>query len=184
MSSFSKAILWRIWKFKGYGYDIIKQLLKINNLNDPYSGGMSSYALTLMIVSFFQYQIIQMTQTSWHYDQSSDLANSLFQFFNFFGNNIDFSQTTFYPCNPYWRNNSLMNSFDHYPIFMRMPPSTDPLLIIDPLNPQNNVGKSSFKISEIKSWFEKAYSDINAALSNSTEGYKSRFLQTFNLDLE
>ena len=145
---------------------------------------MSSYALTLMIISFFQYHMIQMNMTSWQNEYPTDLANWLFIFLNFFGNSIDFSQTTFYPWNPSWWRNSATSTFDHNPIYMRMPSSTDPLLIIDPLNLQNNVGKSSFKILDIKSWFEKAYNDINAALSNSAEGYKTRFLQTFILEVE
>jgi non-canonical poly(A) RNA polymerase PAPD5/7 len=31
---------------------VLKQMLKVSSLNDPYFGGMSSYALFLMIVSF------------------------------------------------------------------------------------------------------------------------------------
>ena len=33
---------------------VLKQLLKASNLNNPYFGGLSSYALFLMIVSFLQ----------------------------------------------------------------------------------------------------------------------------------
>jgi DNA polymerase sigma len=33
---------------------VLKQLLKASNLNNPYSGGLSSYALFLMVVSFLQ----------------------------------------------------------------------------------------------------------------------------------
>ena len=31
---------------------VLKQMLKVNNLNDPYKGGLSSYGLLLMIVAF------------------------------------------------------------------------------------------------------------------------------------
>lgn len=34
----------------------LKNLLKSANLNDPYKGGLSSYGLILMIVSFLQHQ--------------------------------------------------------------------------------------------------------------------------------
>jgi non-canonical poly(A) RNA polymerase PAPD5/7 len=37
---------------------VIKQLLKVKDLNDPYKGGISSYALTLMIVAFLQFQFM------------------------------------------------------------------------------------------------------------------------------
>lgn len=125
-----------------------------------------------------------MNQGLWQYDYSVDLANLLFQFLNYFGNNIDFSVTTFFPWDPFCRNNSPTNSFDHHPIYMRMPWASDPLLIIDPLNNQNNVGKSSFKITEIKAWFEEAYNVINSVLSNTSEKHmyelKHKFLVVVN----
>ena len=34
----------------------LKTILKISELNDPYNGGLSSYALILMIVNFLEYQ--------------------------------------------------------------------------------------------------------------------------------
>jgi len=33
---------------------VLKQMLKVWGFNDPYTGGLSSYALFLMIVSFLQ----------------------------------------------------------------------------------------------------------------------------------
>lgn len=35
---------------------VLKQMLKVNSLNDPYKGGLSSYGLLLMIVAFIQYR--------------------------------------------------------------------------------------------------------------------------------
>jgi non-canonical poly(A) RNA polymerase PAPD5/7 len=37
---------------------VLKQLLKCSAFNDPYSGGLSSYSLFLMIVSYLQLQNI------------------------------------------------------------------------------------------------------------------------------
>ena len=34
---------------------VLKQLLKINGLNEPFKGGMSSYGLLLMIVGYLQH---------------------------------------------------------------------------------------------------------------------------------
>ena len=34
---------------------VLKQFLKISQFNDPYFGGLSSYALFLLLVSFLQY---------------------------------------------------------------------------------------------------------------------------------
>ena len=35
---------------------VLKQMLKVNGLNDPYKGGLSSYGLLLMIVAFIQFR--------------------------------------------------------------------------------------------------------------------------------
>jgi non-canonical poly(A) RNA polymerase PAPD5/7 len=35
---------------------VLKQMLRVNGLNDPYHGGLSSYGLLLMIVAFIQYR--------------------------------------------------------------------------------------------------------------------------------
>jgi len=37
---------------------VLKQLLKVNGMNDPYTGGISSYGLLLMIVAFLQFRNI------------------------------------------------------------------------------------------------------------------------------
>ena len=34
---------------------VLKNLLKIHGLNDPYTGGLSSYGVVLMVVSYFQF---------------------------------------------------------------------------------------------------------------------------------
>lgn len=34
---------------------VLKHILKVYNVNDPYTGGLSSYALILMIVAYIQY---------------------------------------------------------------------------------------------------------------------------------
>lgn len=36
---------------------VMKHLLKMYSLNDPYTGGLSSYALILLIVAFMQYHL-------------------------------------------------------------------------------------------------------------------------------
>ena len=35
---------------------VLKQMLKVNGLNNPYKGGLSSYGLLLMIVAFIQFR--------------------------------------------------------------------------------------------------------------------------------
>ena len=50
----------------------LKTLLKNGSLNDPYKGGLSSYGLILMLVSFIQSEIdneniMKLLQTLWNF---------------------------------------------------------------------------------------------------------------------
>ena len=145
---------------------VIKQLLKVNNLNDPYSGGISSYALTLMIVAFLQYQFLNYGKGDNFYFQLDhrDLALTLMQFFYFYSYTVHFSFAVIQPCPP--------GEFPHNPLYMRYNLFEDKLMIVDPLNQNNNVGKSSFKIEEIKELFKQTYTVLS-----STSQYNSHLYE-------
>lgn len=126
---------------------ILKHLLKVHNLNDPYTGGISSYALTLMVVAFLQHQLILLKNGQYIFSDGSriddqDLAATLSQFLHFYAYQVGFSMYIIHPCNP--------GDLSHQPILYKFPTYTDPLVINDPLNTQNNVSKSSFKADDIK----------------------------------
>lgn len=55
----------------------LKTILKNANLNDPYTGGLSSYGLILMVVSFIQCKI---DQNSYH-EEEEDLLGKKFMAF-------------------------------------------------------------------------------------------------------
>jgi len=91
---------------------VIKQLLKVNNLNDPYSGGLSSYALTLMIVAFLQFHNMGYAKNlNLNYEVNlDDLGTTLLQFLSFYGGTmINFAMSSIHPWNP--------NEFTHNPIY-------------------------------------------------------------------
>ena len=58
---------------------VLKQYLKVCQYNDPYYGGISSYALFLMIVSFLQ------SQNYPNEISKVNLGRVLTQFFSFYG---------------------------------------------------------------------------------------------------
>ena len=127
----------------------IKNVLKRANLNDPYTGGISSYGLILMIVSFLQ------TQKNYGIDISineNNLGRLFHDFVEYYG--LKFESKKYIisvKVNSEFMNNNdnlnFNNSFN-YP----MVPNND-LIIIDPLNIDNNVAKSCFQFFNIKMSF-------------------------------
>lgn len=144
----------------------LKHLLKVNGLNDPYSGGISSYGLTLMIVAFLQNEMVVFQGMYDHFynDKSPDHSNlslTLRSFLEYYGKYVDFSKLTIKPCMP--------GEVIQNPVWYQF--TDEKLLIVDPLNANNNVGKSSFNIAEIKVCFEKAFQTIKGLMLGSTADY-------------
>lgn len=138
---------------------IIKQLLKVKNLNDPYSGGISSYAITLMVVAFLQFQKLYWMGGYPVYEylkpyqmNHADLGYTIFQFLTFYTFYVDFKKWDILPL----KEEAGLIPPGSSPIANSSWPD-EKLNIIDPLNPENNVGKSSFKIDEIKQCFKEAW---------------------------
>lgn len=147
---------------------LVKQLLKVNQLNDPYSGGISSYALTLMIVAFLQFQIVNcgpgcLVYYLQYQPAHEDLAYTLVQFLHFYSYLVNFSNSVIQPLAPGdYTSNPIFNSFH----------LNDKLTIIDPLNQSNNVGKSSFNIQLIKECFMQTCSILSQNSPHPPEMYE------------
>ena len=60
---------------------VLKQMLKVNNLNDPYKGGLSSYGLFLMIVAFIQFRKLDKVRSP----HTINLGNLLLDFLHYYG---------------------------------------------------------------------------------------------------
>ncbi|KAI8871308.1 hypothetical protein GQ42DRAFT_133703, partial [Ramicandelaber brevisporus] len=139
-------------KYKGKLYPltmVIKYMLARSHLNDPADGGLGSYATTLMIVSMFQQQQKlqpRVTQIS----NPEGLGQSLVDFLDLYGNKFNFAQKGI-------RVNDDGEIFDKAvsPEFP-YPPRFDRLLVVDPLNPCNDVTASSRRIDEIAELFSNS----------------------------
>ena len=106
----------------------LKTMLKLSELNDPYNGGLSSYALILMIVYFLEYQIKMKKEIN-----KDNVGRLFYEFLFFYGGRMDTN---------YIDINNINNS---------MKINKNPFIyILDPLNNENNVGKTSFKYMEVK----------------------------------
>lgn len=63
---------------------VLKHLLHVAKLNDPYLNGLSSYGLILMIVAFFQYLIYNGNYEEMHENYGRLLINFLRHYGGFF----------------------------------------------------------------------------------------------------
>ena len=115
----------------------LKTMLKISGLNDPYNGGLSSYALILMIVYFLEYQKKMNKEIN-----KEKIGNLFYDFLFFYGGRLDTNHIDI---------NNINNKINKNPF----------IFIADPLNNQNNVAKTSFKYIEIKFIFLIALQILN-----------------------
>ena len=116
----------------------LKNILKQANLNDPYKGGLSSYGLILMIVYFLQKQENEGIDISL---SENNIGKLFYDFIYFYGSEFQFNKSIIYI-----KNN--MNDLDDLK-YQNIAHSSG-LIIIDPLNPANNVAKSCFHYLGVK----------------------------------
>ena len=117
----------------------LKTILKISELNDPYNGGLSSYALILMIVNFLEYQKRKKKEIN-----KDKIGQLFYDFLFFYGGRMD------------------TNHIDINNINDNMKINKTPFIFIaDPLNNKNNVAKTSYKYIEVKFIFLIALQILN-----------------------
>ena len=122
---------------------LLKRYFYVKSMNSSFEGGLSSYNLFLLILSFAKYISINFSQSK---NKIINLGYFLLQFLEFFGKNFDFKNCTVNLNSPYIYE---INSFNNYN-------SGKSLIILDPLTGLN-ASKSSYKIFEIQNMFLNAY---------------------------
>ena len=118
----------------------IKNILKRANLNDPYKGGISSYGLILMIVYFLKQQSFAGIDISLG-ENNNNLGQLFFGFLHFYSYKFEFGKNIIYIKN----NSNDLDDLKYQNISLN-----SKLIIIDPLNVNNNVAKSCFQSFGIK----------------------------------
>ena len=121
---------------------VLKNILKRANLNDPYKGGISSYGLILMIVTYLQTQKKIGKDIS---NNENNLGRLFYDFVNHYGLKFEPSKYIIYA-----RTNEDEDSEDFNIQNIQIGCE---LVIIDPLNSSNNVAKSCFQFFNIKMSF-------------------------------
>ena len=147
---------------------VLKQLLVERGLNDPYSGGLSSFALVLLIAFVLQRRRVRNGS-----DVDEDLGAALEEFLRFFGEEfepatqgISMQRGCFtLPC-------ALPSATDDDGggISGISAPARDPLTIEDPTNSTNNVGRTCFGVALLRSTLSDARSFLGAANGRDTAG--------------
>lgn len=157
---------------------VLKHILKVYNVNDPYTGGLSSYALILMIVAYIQYSELMKNSPIDFYNpnlSSFDIARIIHDLSKFYTETFDLWKIIIQP-----KLDTIIDPYNMtYPIVNKFGFNTDsPLNIIDPLNSENNVWKSSFNVDQIKNCLQ----DINSYILMSLDETKQAEYQKWITD--
>uniref|UniRef100_A0A3Q3RQ56 Terminal nucleotidyltransferase 4A n=1 Tax=Mastacembelus armatus TaxID=205130 RepID=A0A3Q3RQ56_9TELE len=154
---------------------VLKQFLLQRDLNEVFTGGIGSYSLFLMAVSFLQL----------HYREDVSNPNInigvlLIEFFELYGRHFNYLKTGIRITDggSYVAKDEVQkNMMDGYRPSM--------LYIEDPLQPDNDVGRSSYGAMQVKQAFDYAYVVLSHAVSplakyypnNETESILGRIIR-------
>merc|ERR1712071_372313 len=133
---------------------VLKQFLLQRDLNEVFTGGISSYSLILMTISFLQLHP--------RADATQPMANLgvlLIEFLELYGRHFNYLKTAL----------RIRNGGSYVPkeeIQVHMSDGYRPslLCIEDPLNPSNDIGRSSYGALQVKQAFEYAYITLTQAV--------------------
>ncbi|CAH8869045.1 unnamed protein product [Trichobilharzia szidati] len=133
---------------------VLKQYLRRRGLNEVWTGGLSSYALILMCVSFLQHTICPGVPID-----NINLGVLLVEFFELYGRLFNYMNTAIRVTNGgcYVRKEVVQRNMDG-----NFRPSL--FCIEDPLCPGNDVGRRSYCAHQVKRSFEHAYSVLSSAI--------------------
>ncbi|XP_013392395.1 non-canonical poly(A) RNA polymerase PAPD5-like [Lingula anatina] len=144
---------------------VLKQFLLQRDLNEVFTGGISSYCLILMVVSFLQLHP-RIDATS----EDANLGVLLIEFFELYGRHFNYLKTgiRIKGGGAYVPKEQIQKEMEN-----GYRPSL--LCIEDPLNPGNDIGRSSYGALNVRNAFEYAYLTLsNAALSANSDVFKGQ----------
>ncbi|XP_043651802.1 inactive non-canonical poly(A) RNA polymerase protein Trf4-2 [Drosophila teissieri] len=139
---------------------VLKQFLSLQGFNEVYSsGGVSSYALTLMVISFLQ----QQARTNKRYSPHNKLALLLIQFLDYYGRKFDFFKYGISVlgeggCVEKERLRSTLGENNWQSV----------LSIEDPVTPTNDIGRSSYGALHVMQGFEAAFVKLSKLVDSDS----------------
>ncbi|XP_070603126.1 terminal nucleotidyltransferase 4A isoform X2 [Erythrolamprus reginae] len=143
---------------------VLKQFLLQRDLNEVFTGGISSYSLILMAISFLQ---LHPRIDARRFDEN--LGMLLIEFFELYGRNFNYLKTGIRIKNggAYIAKEEIMKTMTN-----GYRPSM--LCIEDPLLPGNDVGRSCYGAMQVKQVFDYAYIVLSHAVSPLAKSYPNR----------
>jgi len=142
---------------------VLKQFLLQRDLNEVFTGGLSSYCLIMMVVSFLQLHPRQHAA-----DTAANLGVLLIEFFELYGRSFNYTSTAI----------RVRGDGSYLPkeeMEMDMPGGQKPslLCIEDPLQTGNDVGKSSYGALQVRQAFDWAYGQLTRSVSQKGSSLSS-----------
>ncbi|XP_028978708.2 terminal nucleotidyltransferase 4A isoform X1 [Esox lucius] len=147
---------------------VLKQFLLQRDLNEVFTGGISSYSLILMVISFLQ--LHPRIDAS---NPSINLGILLIEFFELYGRHFNYLKTGIRIKNggAYMAKEDMMKVMTN-----GYRPSM--LCIEDPLMPGNDVGRSSYGAMQVKQVFDYAYIVLGHAVTPLARSYPNNHLDS------
>lgn len=143
---------------------VLKQFLLQRDLNEVFTGGISSYSLILMVISF-----LQLHPRIDARNPSENLGVLLIEFFELYGRHFNYLKTGIRIKNggAYIAKEEIMKAMTN-----GYRPSM--LCIEDPLLPGNDVGRGSYGAMHVKQVFDYAYTVLSHAVSPLARSYPNK----------
>uniref|UniRef100_A0AAV2K8G0 Terminal nucleotidyltransferase 4A n=1 Tax=Knipowitschia caucasica TaxID=637954 RepID=A0AAV2K8G0_KNICA len=143
---------------------VLKQFLLQRDLNEVFTGGISSYSLILMVISF-----LQLHPRIDARNPNENLGVLLIEFFELYGRHFNYVKTGIRIKNggAYIAKEELMKSMTN-----GFRPSM--LCIEDPLLTGNDVGRGSYGAIHVKQVFDYAYTILSHAVSPLARSYPNK----------
>jgi len=134
---------------------VLKQFLLLRDLNEVWTGGVSSYSVIIMCISFLQMHPRCDARTS-----SANIGVLLLEFFELYGRHFNYHNTCIRV-----KNGGRYIHKDEFRRQMENNSSPSPQLSIeDPLTPGNDLGRGSYAVLQVKQSFEYAYRTLTSAI--------------------
>ncbi|XP_071771845.2 terminal nucleotidyltransferase 4A-like [Centroberyx gerrardi] len=143
---------------------VLKQFLLQRDLNEVFTGGISSYSLILMAISFLQLHPRIDTRRA-----NINLGILLIEFFELYGRDFNYLKTSIRVKNggQYLAKEEMIEAMGN-----GNRPSM--LCIEDPLQPGNDVGRSSYGVLQVKQVFDFAYMVLSHGVSPLARAYPNK----------
>ncbi|KAK2957124.1 putative DNA polymerase sigma [Blattamonas nauphoetae] len=132
---------------------VLKMYLLVKQLNEPYTGGIGGYVLSLLVISHLQ----QYRRNFGKDYKTESLGRLLITFLQLYGESPDLPPPPLEKDKPF--------SFSRFVISVRGDGQYIPIEIIeDPLDPTNNTSRTCYRDKELKDSFLSAYHELTSPL--------------------